>query len=321
MLRLILLGVITFVILKATTFGWQGFRKESLALPKDKELIERLKTHIVKLSSDIGERSVFKFDKLAQAADYISEQFKESGFEVEEQEYAVYGKTAKNIIAKKTGVKTPNEVIIIGAHYDTCFNPGANDNASGVSALLELARFVSSKNTGCTIKFIAFVNEEPPFFKTEDMGSFVYARQARENGEDIKLAVSLEAIGYYSDKPFSQRYPLFLGLFYPNRANFIAVVGNWTMRQKVNEFTHLFSQHSSFPIYSTVLPDFIPGVDFSDQWSFWQMGFPAIMVTDTAFYRYPYYHRDSDTFEKLDYNKLAVVVEGLYGVLYELAER
>jgi len=320
MLRIILLIVITFFVFKSTTFGWQSFGKSQGISPKDTGLIDRLKTHVIKLSYDIGDRSIFRYIQLTETADYIAEQFKNLGLDVEFQEYHLHGKQVKNIIAKKIGKIRPEEVIIVSAHYDTCFNPGANDNASAVSGLLELARLVTSREHSRTIKFIAFVNEEPPFFKTDNMGSFVYARHAKAINEDIKIAIVLETIGYYSDRPFSQRYPPFIGPFYPNRANFIAVVGNFTMRRWVEEFAVLFRQHSAFSIRSAVLFDFIPGVDFSDHWSFWQMGFPAIMVTDTAFYRYPHYHANSDTFEKLNYKSLAVVIEGLGGVLFELAE-
>ncbi len=319
MLRLILLIIVAFFIFKMTTFGWRDFAKSPQALPKDKGLTDRLKAHVIELSYDIGDRSVFRYAQLTEAADYIAEQFKGLGLEVEFQEYILHGKRVKNIIAKKMGRTKPQEVIIVGAHYDTCFNPGANDNASGVSGLLELARTITPREHARTLKYIAFVNEEPPFFKTENMGSFIYARRAKEENEDIKIAVILETIGYYSDKPFSQRYPPFLGPFYPNRANFLGAVGNFSTRSWVDKFAQLFKRHSSFPICSTTLFGFIPGVDFSDHWSFWQMGFPALMVTDTAFYRYPHYHSDSDTFEKLNYEGLAAVVEGLVEVISELA--
>lgn len=321
MFRLILLVIVVFFILKLTTFGWQGLIKSPQVLPRERDLIGRLRKHVVKLSYDIGDRSAFKYDKLTQACDYISEQFKESGLEVEFQEYPIYEKRVKNIIAKKIGKTKPKEIIIVGAHYDTCFNPGANDNASGLAALLELAKLIAPREYSRTIKFIAFVNEEPPFFKTGEMGSLIYARAAWENHEDIKIAVILETIGYYSDKLFSQRYPTFLGPFYPNRANFIAIVGNFSARQWVREIAQFFRQHSSFPIRSAAVFECIPGVDFSDHWSFWQVGYPAVMITDTAFYRYSHYHSNSDTFEKINYDSLAAVVEGLEGVLAGLAEQ
>jgi hypothetical protein len=320
MFRLILIAVVTVIIVKFTTFGWQGFYRAQEFSLRDKSLPDRLKQHVVKLSGEIGERSIFRYPQLTRAADYITEQFRKCGLSVKFQEYLIYEKKVKNIIAEKAGDKKPEEIIILGAHYDTCFNPGANDNASAVAGLLELARLMSQEKNSRTIRFIAFVNEEPPFFKTKDMGSLLYARRAREEEENIKAAVILETIGYYSNKLFSQRYPMLLGPFYPNRANFIAVVGNFTNRRLVKEVNTCFRQYSQFPIRSAVLFNFVAGVDFSDHWSFWQNEFPAIMVTDTAFYRYSHYHSNSDTYEKLNYRSLAAVVEGLKPVLSNLAE-
>ena len=321
MLRLILSILIVFAVLKLTTFGWQDLlRHTDELLLKDKELPLRLKSHVIRLSRDIGDRSIFKYSQLSQAANYITEQFENAGLEVEFQEYILFQKPARNIVAKKPGQGKADEIIIIGAHYDTCFNPGANDNASGIAGLLELARLLTRNQHQRTIEFIAFVNEEPPFFKTRDMGSFVYAQQAKNRAEDIKATLILEMIGYYSDKPFSQRYPLFLGPFYPNRADFISVVGNFANRQLTRQIVVPFREHSQFPVSSIALFNFIPGVDFSDHWSFWQNGLPAVMITDTAFYRYRHYHSNSDTFEKLDYQRMAMVVEALEAVLFVLAE-
>ena len=320
MLRLLFIALITFTLVKLTTFGWQGFYRRREFRLEDKALPERLREHVIKLSDNIGDRTVFRYAKLREAADYISREFSEMGLKLEFQKYSVDGKEVKNIIAHSPGGEKAAEIIIVGAHYDTCFNPGANDNASGIAALLELARFFSAKESSRTIRFIAFVNEEPPFFRTEAMGSFVYAKRAREEGEDIKAVIILETIGYYSDKPFSQRYPLFLGPFFPNRADFIAVVGNLTNRKLVRALRRGFSAHSDFPIASVALFDFVPGVDFSDHWSFWQQDFPAVMVTDTAFYRYAHYHAHSDTYEKLDYRSLAAVTQGLSHALLGLSK-
>ncbi len=321
MLKAIFIGIAIFLFILLTTFGWQRPFSSPDFFLEDKTLPGRLKKHVVKLSSQIGDRSVFRYPQLTEAAAYISQEFQAMGFKVEFQKYQLHGKEVKNVIARKPGKKRPEEIIVAGAHYDTCFNPGANDNASGVAGLIELARLISQTESARTIKFIAFANEEPPFFKTEDMGSFVYTRQAKKENKQIKAAVILEMIGYYSKQPFSQRYPPLLGPFFPNKADFIAIVGNLTNRNLVKKTSSAFSRHSEFPIESIVLFDFIPGVDFSDHWSFWQHGFPAVMATDTAFYRYKHYHKKSDTFEKLNYCKMAAVVEGLKEVLIELAEK
>ena len=320
MLRAIIIIFSIFFIIAVTTFGWQGFHLMPEFYVQDEALPGRLKKHVVKLSHEIGDRSVFRHSALTQAAAYIAEEFDKMGLTVEFQKYELHGKETKNVIARKPGAKNPDEIIVIGAHYDTCFNPGANDNASGVAGLIELARLLSDLENKRTIKFIAFVNEEPPFFKTENMGSYVYAKSAREENKDIKAAIILETIGFYSSRPFSQRYPLLLGPFFPNRANFIAFVGNSTNKEIVNKVKGSFSEHSDFPAAAIVLFDFVPGVDFSDHWSFWQFGFPAAMVTDTAFYRYEHYHQSTDTYEKLDYRAMAAVIEGIKKVLICLAE-
>lgn len=320
-LRIIVIAAATFLVGISTTFGWRKIYRKNEFQVQDKNLPYRLKEHVVKLSHEIGDRSVFRYSNLSEAAGYITKEFENLGFAVEFQKYQLLQKEVKNIIARKPGVKKPEEIIVVGAHYDTCFNPGANDNASGVAGLIELARIFSQKQTNRTIKFIAFVNEEPPFFKTENMGSFIYAREAKKKGKKIKAAVILEMIGYYSNQPFSQRYPLFLGPFFPNKANFIAVVGNLTNRKLVNRIKTSFSKYSDFPLESVVLFDFVPGVDFSDHWSFWQHDFAAVMITDTAFYRYKHYHQKSDTYEKLNYLSMAAVLEGLTKAIGELANR
>lgn len=290
-------------------------------LEENNQLVKILKSHVYRLAQEIGERSVFKYEKLNEAAEYITEQFRLYGYDVEFQDYTVLNKTVKNIIAIKTGVKSPDEIIIVAAHYDSCFNPGADDNASGVAALLELASSISGKQIGRSIKFIAFVNEEPPFFKTENMGSLVYAREAKAKGENIGAVLALEMIGYYSDRPNSQRYPPIFGLFYPNKGNFICIVGNFHSRKLVKEIVSTFRRNTQFPIESVVTLAFVPGVDFSDHWSFWQQGYPAVMITDTGFYRNPHYHTNADTYEKLNYKSMAEVVKGLSAVLLELAGR
>ena len=319
-LRIIIVAFTAFIVLKISTFGWRFWARSFTAGKEENvQLAERLKQHVYKLAQDIGDRSVFNYQGLQEAAGYISRQFESFGYQVELQEYTVYNKTVKNIIVSKKGSVSPQEIIIAGAHYDTCSNPGADDNASAVAAVLELARFISDKQTRRTIRFIAFVNEEPPFFKSEEMGSRVYARQAKRKGEEIKAALILESIGYYSQRLNSQRYPLFFGPFYPNRGNFIAVVGDFSSRRLVREVVANFKKKTRFPVESTVAFGFVPGIDFSDHWSFWQEGYRAAMITDTAFYRNPGYHSSRDTPDKLNYRYSSEVVEGLGAVIIELA--
>ncbi len=285
------------------------------------DLKTNLKKHVIELCDEIGERNYIYYASLEEAADYIASEFKKYGYDLQMQSYDIEDREYQNIIATKKGSAKPQEVVIIGAHYDSVIgSPGANDNGSGVSALLELARLTSGAETNRTVKFIAFVNEEPPFFLSSDMGSRVYARDAKKRSEDIKAMLCLETIGYYSERRNSQSYPLFYGFFYPDQANFIGVVGNFASRSLVAEVTDTFRENSDFSMESIVAPAFVPGVNFSDQDSFWRYGYKAVMITDTAFYRYPYYHTMEDTYEKIDYDKLAEVVKGFYHVVLELAK-
>jgi acetylornithine deacetylase/succinyl-diaminopimelate desuccinylase-like protein len=176
-------------------------------------LEKNLKKHVVKLSEEIGERNFIRYDSLEEAADYIISEFKKYGYEPKIQSYKMENRSYRNIIAIKEGNTKPKEIVIIGAHYDSVIgSPGANDNGSAVSALLELSRMFFGQRTERTVKFIAFVNEEPPFFLSDDMGSQVYAKEANKRGDDIRAMVSLETIGYYSEKRYSQSYPFFYGL-------------------------------------------------------------------------------------------------------------
>lgn len=316
---LIISGILIVGVFKASTVGWRFRGRNWEVSDRDNmELIERLKRHVYKLSAEIGDRSVFRYEQLQQAQKYITSEFRSLGYRVELQEYKVYGKSVHNIIAVKKGTTNSEELIVVGAHYDTCFNPGADDNASGIAGLIELAEILSKKKTNINIEFVAFVNEEPPFFKTDDMGSLVYAKWAKKENKKIKAAVILEMIGYYINEPNSQKYPPLFGLFYPNKGNFIAVVGNFKSKWLTKEVTSSFKKHSSFPIEAISTFEFISGIDFSDHWAFWQQGYPAVMITDTSFYRYAHYHEKSDTHDKLNYEAIAEVVKGLSGVLLEI---
>ncbi|MCX6348150.1 MAG: M28 family peptidase [Candidatus Aureabacteria bacterium] len=285
-------------------YGWR--RQPPVPLPPpDPALVSALRSHVYKLAGGIGIRNVWCSEKLEAAADYIRSRLASCGYAVEEQSYQAEGVAVSNLIAEKRGTKHPEEAVIVGAHYDTTETPGADDNASAVAGLLELARAFSAEPTARTVRFVAFVNEEAPFFRSDLQGSRVYVRAAKDRGERIVAAVVLEMIGYYTDRPRSQRYPPPLGLWYPSRGNFVAVVGNIPSRRLVKEVVGAFSASSPFPVESVTAPGFIPGVDLSDHRSFWQEGIPAVMITDTAFYRNPNYHRAEDTPETLDYQSMA----------------
>lgn len=319
-LRLILTGCITLILVKLSTFGWWHTKVKNNPAPNLDSISNRLKDYVYVFSHKIGNRDALSdYKNLLRAADYITNEFKKYGYEVSFQGYKVWDNAVKNIIAVKRGSVYPAEIVVVGAHYDTCGNPGADDNASGLAGLLELARICSKAPLKRTIQFIAFVNEEPPFFQTKDMGSLMFARQARAENKDIKAALVLESIGFYSDKIFSQRYPPLLGLFYPNKGNYLAVIGNLKSARLATYVEKGFKRKTYFPMRSLTI-DFFPAASFSDHWSFWQTGYSAVMITDTAFLRNSNYHRDSDTFETLNYEYMAHILLGLENVIYELTQ-
>jgi len=306
MINLLLLILFIF----ATQYGWRFSQSKAIKLSEAEMLSAgRMEEVVNDIAGGIGNRNYLSYEQLNTTADYIAKQFKGLGYEVDEHTFGANGQTFRNIVAEIPG-KT-QEVLIIGAHYDSCFNPGANDNASGVAGLIEMARLLKDAHLKTKIRFVAFTNEEPPFFQTDQMGSTVYARLLKSKNEKIRGAIVFEMIGYYSDRINSQRYLPFLGPFYPNKANFIAIVGNFQSKTFVNELTLNFKDNSEFPISSIVAPDFIPGLNYSDHWSFWREGYPAVMVTDTAYMRYKHYHKSSDLPEHLDYQKMAQVIHGL----------
>jgi len=283
-------------------------------------LAERLRSHVIKLSRTIGERNVFRPDALHAAAHYIREEWTAMAYAVTAQSYLAHGVRSENLEVTRQGRSKPGKIVLIGAHYDSVKgSPGANDNASGVAALLELARAFKGMTPECRVRFVAFLNEEPPFFYWGEMGSMVYAKAARARRDDIRLMVSLEMLGCYSDEPGSQRYPPLIGWFYPDRGNFVALVSNLRSRKALHQFASAFRAHSDFPVESLATFEFVPGVAWSDQLSFWRQGYPGLMVTDTAFYRYAPYHTPHDTPEKLDYTAMARVIEGVGHAIAALA--
>ncbi len=279
-----------------------------------------LRAHVDRLAGDIGERNLFHYEQLVMAAEYIRITLSRSGYEVRQQAYEVAGQVCENLEAELVGTDRRDEIVVLGAHYDSVRgSPGANDNATGVAALLALARTFSDRRPSRTLRFVAFVNEEPPFFQTPRMGSRVYAKRSRQRDEKIVAMLSLETLGYYSDEPGSQSYPFPFSLVYPSTANFIAFVGNVKAGSLVRQMVGAYRRHAQFPSEGGALWGFIPGVGWSDHWAFWREGFPAIMVTDTALFRYAAYHSPRDTPEKVQYGRMARMLIGLERVISELA--
>lgn len=289
--------------------------------PAERELESRLRAHVDALATIIGPRNVDRDGSLPRAREYLEgvlRSWTSTGAHLSLEDLEPAGAGAQNIVFEVTG-KGPS-IVVVGAHYDSCdTSPGANDNATGVAATLELARAFASKPAPSTVRFVLFANEEPPFFKYPGMGSRATAQNAKRRADPIVAMLALETIGFYTDEPDSQHYPWPVGLLYPSRGNFLAFVGDLGSRSLVYEAIDAFRKSTPFPSEGAALPATFPGVDWSDHWSFRQAGYPAIMITDTAVYRDPNYHKVTDTAEHLNYDALARVAAGLEMVVRHLA--
>jgi len=287
---------------------------------EETEVERRLREHVRILAGQIGERNVWQYDALQEAERYLDGKLRESGYSTAFQDYQVEGKTVRNLEAELGGTSKPAEILVIGAHYDSAMGcPGANDNGSGVAALLEIARLLAGKRLERTVRFVAFVNEEPPFFQTEAMGSLVYARRCKQRNEAIVAMLSLETIGYYTDAKGSQQYPFPFSLFYPDTGDFLGFVANLGSRSFLHRAVQSFREQAKFPSEGVAAPGWMMGIGWSDHWAFWQQGYPAVMVTDTALFRYPYYHTAEDTPDRVVYDRLARVTAGLAETTANLA--
>ena len=288
--------------------------------PNETQLANRLRAHVSKLAVEIGPRCVTHPRGLAQSVDYIAAQFAAMGYTCRTQTFEVFGVPCHNLDVEIPGGALRDEIVVIGAHYDTCLDtPGANDNGSGVAVLLELTRMLVGAKPARTLRLVAFVNEEPPYFQTEQMGSLVYARACKARSEKVTAMLALETLGFYSDEEGSQLYPRPFDRLYPSRGNFIGFIGDLGSRSLVRKCIGSFRKHAQFPSEGGAIPGSVPGVGWSDHWSFWKVGYPAIMVTDTAPFRYPHYHEPTDTPDKLDYARLARVTAGLKAVIEDLS--
>lgn len=284
-----------------------------------KQLHDHLQQHIVAICRE-GEHNYIHYQNLLNTEAYLESQLKQSGYTVQRQEYLIDERPFTNLEVEIPGTTQPDEIVIIGAHYDSVVgSPGANDNGSGAAAVLALAHQFVGTCPQKTLRFVEFVNEEPPFAWTENMGSWVYAKRSRQRNEKIVAMLSLETMGYYSDVPGSQTYPLgLLNNIYPITGNFIGFIGNLASGGLVREVVKQFRIHGQFPSEGSILPNSVPGAGWSDHWSFWQEGYPGVMVTDTALFRYPYYHTPEDTPDKVNFEHLARVVSGLEAVIKNL---
>lgn len=314
----ILAALVAFAVWFVTATPGNHHRGPLLPLDAEgRRLAENLKAHVTRVASE--EHNVAHPEALERSARYIESALGSLGYAVSREEFETGGVNVRNLeVSKGTGKR----VVVIGAHYDSALDAvGANDNGSGVAALLELARFLKTVEPaeGLEVRLVFYVNEELPWFSTDKMGSYVHSRRLASEGKEVVAMLSLETIGWYSESFDSQRYPFPFSLFYPSKGDFIAFVANLRSRSLMHRVIGTFRRTAAFPSEGVSAPESIPGIGWSDQWAYWQFGWPALMVTDTAPFRYPHYHTLRDTPDKLGYERLARVVKGLEGVVRDLA--
>ena len=317
----ILLVLLVYILYELARVRW-FLQPPSPAGPAETTSLHarNLRGHVERLSAGIGSRSVLEYEKIEEAKRYILGVLAGYGYSPEIQGFPYEGRMYGNVIATIAGEKRAAETVVVGAHYDTVTGtPGADDNASGVAVLLELSRLLRDSRPDRTIRLAFFCLEEPPVFRTPSMGSFVYAERAKAAGEQVTAMISLEMLGYYGTAKGGQAFPLpFMSLFFSTTPDFIAVVGNLSSRRLVADIAApLRAAGMAVETLSTV--SLVPGVDFSDHRSFWKMGYPAAMLTDTAFYRNPHYHASSDTVDTLDFGRMGVLLDGLEKAVRDLA--
>jgi Peptidase family M28 len=319
------LTILTLIIISVLIFCWSlmvWMPGESYSQPlpplsaKEIELQIQLKRDVNALASKIGKRNIDNYQNLVAAQEFLDRELTQVGYTVREQKYTVDGKTFSNLEVEIPGSSLAEQILVIGGHYDSAFtSPGANDNATGAAAVLALAREFIGTKPQRTLRFVEFTNEEPPFFQTKNMGSLVYAKAAKERGDEIVGMFSLETLGYFTDKANTQKYPPPLSWLYPSQGNFIGLISDLDSRELLRNTIRSFRAQAKFPSEGAALPNVIQGVDWSDHWSFWQQGYQALMITDTALFRYPHYHTAEDTAEKIDFEKLARVTSGMSKVI------
>jgi hypothetical protein len=321
----VLAGVAAWLAARAVTSMPGESHRGPLAPARDAErdLASRLRAHVIAVASE--EHNVWRPAALERSARYLEATLTGYGHAVSRQEFMAEGVKVRNLeVSIRDGTADAPKLVVVGAHYDSARGAvGANDNGSGAAAVLELARLLREFRpaNGTEIRLVLYVNEELPLSRTEQMGSVVHADALARAGKQVVAMLSLETIGYYSDAPGSQRYPPPLSALYPSVGDFIGFVGNWRSRKLVRRSVASFRTHAAFPSEGGAFPDLIDDAGRSDHWAYWQHGWPALMVTDTAPFRYPHYHTPADTPDKIDYERTARVVLGIEAVVRDLAGR
>ena len=265
-----------------------------------------------------GPRTYNNVDVLDTVAERIRNEFQKNTDRVSFQNYAVEEKQYKNVIASFGPEE--GERIIVGAHYDVCGNQdGADDNASGVAGILELAKLLKDKTSKYRIDLVAYTLEEPPYFNSKQMGSYIHAKSLHDAHVSIKGMISLEMIGYYSENENSQDYPIgFMKWIYGNKGNYITIVQKSFCGAFAKQFKELSFENNSIPTKAFRAPSFIGGISLSDHKNYWKFGYSAVMVTNTAFYRNHNYHEETDKLATLDISKMGQTIDGVYRSLIAL---
>jgi Zn-dependent M28 family amino/carboxypeptidase len=279
----------------------------------------QLRDDVSYLSENLGPRNPVHYESLLKAEDWIVERWQLQGYDVKRHTFPVEDKDCSNLEIEIPGKSQPDEIVIISAQYDTWpDSPGANNNAGGMAVLLKLSEMLREYQPDRTLRLVAFVTQEPPYDNTESMGSLRYARRSKERGENIRVMMSMDAIGIYRDEPGSQNIPFPFSLFYPDRGNFLAFIADLKSRPYVIEATRGFKKGSSFLIKAASVPSWVKGAAWSDHGSFWQQGYAGIQITDTGAFRALSHTTSEDTIEKIDFSALARITIGMYSSIVEL---
>lgn len=305
------------------TRGEKGAELRGAGLARSPGKVEQqVRDYVVTLSERVGERSAAKPQGARAAALFLESTLgaRNIGYEVRRREFEAGGQIWANLEAVLPGTDRAGGQIVIGAHYDTVEgSPGADDNASGVASLLVLAERFVGRPQERTIRWVAFCNEEPPWFQSENMGSVRYAAELKREGVPVAAMISLESLGYFCDEPGSQKYPEPLAKLYPSAGNFLAVVGDLQNQKLVDFAWNTLRETGLVPVEKGAFPESVPGVGWSDHWGFWKADFPGIMITDTAPYRNPHYHRETDLPGTLDFVRLGKAVDAVERLIARLA--
>jgi len=309
---LLMLAILALVIILVTQPVFSG---NKTATTTSLVSVKNLKKHVYMLSDTIHKKTP-QTKLLETSAAYIFAEISSLNQDQSYQNYGVNGINYKNIVVKFSGTKDCG-VYVVGAHYDTYSNyPGADDNNSGVAGLIELVRLFSIEPPKCDLHLVFYTLEEPPYFRSEDMGSYIHAKSLYDAKINVEMMIAIETIGYFSDEPNSQNYPIkAMQYVYSNKGNFISIVGNMAQIGMTRFLKKQMRIASDLPIYSINAPALVQGIDFSDHLNYWRFGFPGVMITDTAFNRNKNYHTENDTADKLDYKRMGKVIDGVFYAL------